>query len=98
MICSNNYSTLFEYDITKQTHLSSTKKTSEYLRTDIYIPTTGGEELHGWLYTPNTNLESYPVVIMSHGMGAQKDMGTLSIYLSITFQTNVPITITININ
>lgn len=74
-ICSNNYTTIFEYDITSQTHLSSEKKTSQYTRTDVYIPTTNGEELHGWLYIPNTKLESYPVIVMSNGMGAQKDMG-----------------------
>jgi fermentation-respiration switch protein FrsA (DUF1100 family) len=51
-----------------------------YRRSDVFIDipdAVDGAKLHAWLFTPSnsgSNL-SFPIVIMSHGLGAQKDMG-----------------------
>lgn len=52
-----------------------------YTRSDVYIPIHNSEEdnsLHGWFYLPldDTNQHApYPIVLMMHGLGGQKDMG-----------------------
>eukprot|EP01038_Epipyxis_sp_PR26KG_P005283 gene5283-7344_t len=49
-------------------------------RYDISLPINTNNEsvLHGWLYIPKkypSSSSTFPIVLMSHGMGAQKDMG-----------------------
>ena len=34
---------------------------------DVWIPKSGGEKLHGWMITPDSTENDYPVVLFSHG-------------------------------
>src|SRR5258708_15092544 len=43
-------------------------------RTTVRIPTASGEELEAWLYRPVGD-ESFPAVVMAHGIGAIKAGG-----------------------
>ncbi|CAM9515668.1 unnamed protein product, partial [Heterosigma akashiwo] len=46
-----------------------------YLRQTVHFDSKG-TKCHAWLYTPTKHDSSrIPVVIMGHGLGAQKDMG-----------------------
>lgn len=68
----------FEYDDNINVDGNHANKTFEgYSRSSIYIPSSVKknchELLHGWLYMPD-KIEAAPIVIMSSGLGGQKDM------------------------
>lgn len=53
----------------------------KFQRKDVYIPVPGSWDesvLHGWLLTPKSSeKKKLPLVVMSHGLGSQKDMGLM---------------------
>lgn len=48
---------------------------------DVYVPvedTSDQAVIHAWLLIPREFIGSMPVVLLSHGLGAQKDMGLMN--------------------
>lgn len=46
----------------------------EYSRKTVYFE-SHGTNCHAWLYQPKHTTEPPPLIIMAHGLGAQKDFG-----------------------
>ena len=47
-------------------------------RKGMYFNATDGSRIHTWVYTPNPMIRLFqksPLVVVAHGLGAQKDMG-----------------------
>ena len=47
----------------------------------MYVPvedTSDQAVIHAWLLIPRELIGSMPVVLLSHGLGAQKDMGLMN--------------------
>jgi cephalosporin-C deacetylase-like acetyl esterase len=60
----------------KKEDLLREKVTDYYVRRDVYIPALEKESIHGWFYLPNKHYQHMlPIIVMSHGIGSQKDMG-----------------------
>ena len=45
------------------------------MRTDIEFKAAGGTTLRGWLYRPENTSGNVPLVVLSHGFSAVKEMG-----------------------
>lgn len=43
-------------------------------RKEVFFNSTNGD-IHAWFYTPRFYLKKRPIVLLSHGLGGQKDMG-----------------------
>lgn len=57
-------------------HHNLVLEADHYTKSDVYIPVSDKESIHGWLYLPRRESHlQFPVVVMSHGIGSQKDMG-----------------------
>ncbi len=76
-LCSDQY-VWKDFDVLKSTEMSATLHPT-YTKQDVLVPINSKGsimQLHGWLMLPVTvGSKKLSVVILSHGMGAQKDMG-----------------------
>lgn len=81
MLCEGYYKNDPSFVYRDTSHLDITVVEHGVRREVLHIPVEGdmyGSVLHAWLLTPETsNSTTLPVIIMSHGIGGQKDMGLL---------------------
>jgi poly(3-hydroxybutyrate) depolymerase len=58
----------------KPTPQQADLETPEYSRTTVFFDSQG-VACHAWLYQPKHTTEPPPMIVMAHGLGAQKDFG-----------------------
>lgn len=81
LLCAGHYSLEYSYDEGAHRRAAALEgdriKDDGFTRDGVYIP-VGNDSLHAWLYSPSLGGASkgaWPLVVMGHGLGAQKDMG-----------------------